>query len=185
MTPVDTPCHSHPSICRTQGGHNMHKINETFVKKAAAPSKGNKIYYDSAHNGFGLRVTKAGTKSFILNYHINKRERRHTIGKHPIWSAAAARENANQLRRMIDQGIDPLEERIERHNAPTVNDLWAEYEKIHFPTLSPKSQVDQRGMWINHILPSLGQVAVRELNSSQIDRLHARISILAPPCVQT
>lgn len=158
----------------------MPKINETFVKKAAAPASGQKVHYDSERPGFGLRVTKAGTKSFILNYHLNKRERRFTIGQSPAWSAAAAREKANGLRRLIDQGIDPLEERNERREAPTVNDLWAEYEKIHFPTLSPRSQTDQRGMWANFILPELGPVAVRELSSRQIDRLHAKISEKTP-----
>jgi len=98
---------------------------------------GQKIHYDSGHPGFGLRVTKAGTKAFILNYHINKRERRFTIRKYPALSAAAAREKANELRRLIDNGIDPLEEKNERREAPTVGDLWIEYEKVHFPTLSP------------------------------------------------
>ncbi len=158
----------------------MPKINETFVRKVTTPEANQKIHYDGEHAGFGLRVTKAGTKSFILNYHINKRERRFTIGKSPAWTAAAAREKAKELRRLIDQGIDPLDERIERREAPTVADLWTEYEKIHFPTLSPRSQTDQRGMWINYILPNLATVAVRELNSRQIDRLHAKISEKTP-----
>jgi integrase len=154
----------------------MPKINETFVKKVATPSTNHKIHYDSEHPGFGLRVTKAGTKAFILNFHVNKRERRITIGKWPAWSAAAAREKARELRRLVDQGIDPLDERIERREAPTVGDLWLEYEKVHFPTLSPRSQTDQKGMWANHILPELYPIPLRELSSRQIDRLHAKIS---------
>lgn len=158
----------------------MQKINETFVKKAAPPEKGNKIYYDSQTPGFGLRVTKAGAKAFILNYHINRKERRYTIGKFPVWTAAAAREKASGLRRLIDQGEDPLDERNERREALTVADLWVEYEKVHLPTLSPRSQTDQRGMWANYILPELRSIAVRELTSRQIDRLHAKISEAAP-----
>ena len=158
----------------------MPKINETFVRKAAIPEAAQKIHYDSDHPGFGLRVTKTGTKAFILNYHISKRERRFTIGKSPAWSAAAAREKANELRRLIDQGIDPLDERNERREAPTVSELWVEYEKVHFPTLSPRSQTDQRGIWAKHILPDLASVAVRELSSRQIDRLHAKISENTP-----
>jgi integrase len=154
----------------------MPKINETFVKKTEAPEAGNKIYYDLDLSGFGLRVTKAGTKAFILNYHINKRERRFTIGKSPAWTAAAARVKAGEFRRLIDQGIDPLEERNERRNAPTVADLWLEYEKFHLPTLSHRSRTDQRGMWANFILPEMQSVAVRDLTSRQIDLLHAKIS---------
>ena len=51
----------------------MPKINETFTKKAAAEGTKQKIHYDSEFPGFGLRVTKAGTKAFILNYHIHGR----------------------------------------------------------------------------------------------------------------
>ncbi|SFE05557.1 Site-specific recombinase XerD [Sulfitobacter brevis] len=158
----------------------MYKINETFVRKAIAPETGNKIYYDSQSPGFGLRITRTGTKAFILNYHINRKERRYTIGKSPAWTAAAAREKAAALRRLIDQGTDPLEERNERREAPTIADLCDEYEKVHLPTLSARSQTDQRGMWKTYILPELRTVAVRELTSRQIDRLHAKISETTP-----
>lgn len=158
----------------------MPKINETFVKKIAPQKSNQKIHYDNEVSGFGIRITKAGTKSFILNYHINKRERRFTIGKFPAWTAAAAREKAKDLRRLVDQGIDPLEERIERREAPTVADLWAEYESVHLPKLAPRSQKDQRGMWTTYILPELSSVAVRDLSSRQTDRLHANITEKTP-----
>ena len=160
---------------RTQDGHNMPKITETLVRRAS-PEATTKIQYDDELAGFGLRVTKAGTKAFIINYHINKRERRFTIGSYPTWSAGAAREEAKRLRRQIDQGEDPLEIRNERRAAPDVGELWIEYEKIHLPTLSPKSQVDQAGMWKNFILPSLKAVQVRDLTSIHVDRLHAKVS---------
>jgi integrase len=153
----------------------MTKITETFVKRAPAPEAATKIHYDDDLPGFGLRITKAGTKAFVLNYHINRRERRFTIGSYPTWSAGAAREEAKKLRRQIDQGEDPLENRELRRAAPNVADLWADYEKVHLPTLSPKSQVDQKGMWQNFILPDLQSVPVRELGSNHIDRLHAKV----------
>lgn len=153
----------------------MPKITETLAKRAL-PEGSTKIRYDDELSGFGLRVTKAGNKAFILNYHINKRERRFTIGSYPTWSAGAARDEAKRLRRQIDQGEDPLEIRNERRAAPDVAELWIEYQKIHLPTLSPKSQVDQTGMWNNFILPSLKAVQVRELTSIHIDRLHAKVS---------
>jgi integrase len=158
----------------------MVKINETFAKKIEPPTAAQKIHYDENQVGFGLRITKAGSKAFILNYHMNKRERRFTIGKYPIWSAAAAREKAKDLRRLIDQGVDPLEKRNNRREAPTVSDLWEEYQTIHLPTLSSRSQTDQRSMWVKHILPELHSTAVRELTSRQIDELHAKISAATP-----
>lgn len=154
----------------------MPKITETYTKRADTPEKGNKVHYDDTIKGFGLRVTKAGAKSFVLNYSINRRERRMTIGSYPAWTAAAAREEAKRLRRVIDQGEDPLEERNQRKVAPNVSDLWSEYERVHLPTLSDRSQTDQRSMWSRYILPELQSVQVRELSSNHVDRLHARVS---------
>lgn len=158
----------------------MPKLNETFVKKIKPPTTNHKIHYDSEIPGFGIRATKSGTKSFILNYHINKRERRFTIGKFPSWTAVAAREKAKDLRRQVDQGIDPLEERIERREAPTVADLWLEYQRVHLPRLASRSQKDQQSMWTSYILPEFAAVAVRDLSSRQTDRLHANITMKAP-----
>ena len=153
----------------------MPKLSETLVKRMPTPEAATKIHYDDELPGFGLRVTKAGSKAFILNYHIARRERRFTIGSYPTWSAGAAREEAKRLRRQIDQGEDPLENRNEKRVAPNVSDLWVEYEKVHLPTLSLKSQVDQKGMWQNFILPTLRSLPVRELTSHHIDQLHAKV----------
>ena len=168
-----------PDTRRTQVAH---KLNETFCKNAPAPAPGKAhvIYYDEQIPGFGLRVTKAGARAFILNYHVSGRERRFTIGRHPAWTALAARERAKELRREIDQGHDPLDERQERRGVPAIGDLWREYEKAHLPTLSPRSQLDQRGMWLTYILPELKNVAVKELTSRQVDQLHAAISTSKP-----
>ncbi|MBY6155927.1 tyrosine-type recombinase/integrase [Pseudooceanicola nitratireducens] len=158
----------------------MHKINETFCKKAEAPEKGNKVYRDTEVTGFGLRVTAAGARAFVLNYTIHGRERRKTIGAFPTWSAAAAREEAKRLRRQVDQGIDPLAEEQELRKAPRLSDLYDEYERVHLPTLSKRGAQDQKSMWRKHILPKLGTTLVRDLSSRQIDDLHAEVTKTGP-----
>lgn len=100
----------------------------------------------------------------MLNYSINRRERRITIGTYPAWSAAAAREEAKRLKRLIDQGVDPLEERNARKTAPKVIDLWDEYQRVHLPTLTDRSARDQRSMWKNYILPELQNQRVADLS---------------------
>ncbi|MCR9272547.1 MULTISPECIES: tyrosine-type recombinase/integrase [Mameliella] len=154
----------------------MLKINETFCKKAELPKSGYKFHRDSELTGFGLRVTAAGARSFVLNYSIHGRERRKTIGSFPTWSAAAARDEAKRLRRQIDQGFDPLAEEQDLRKAPRVSDLWNEYERVHLPNLSKRGAQDQKSMWHKYILPKLGTTLVRELNSRQIDALHAEVS---------
>jgi hypothetical protein len=71
--------------------------------KGLQPKQKNIIVYDEEVVGFGVRITSAGTRAFILTYRIEARERRLTIGAWPDWSVTAAREEAKRLKREIDQ----------------------------------------------------------------------------------
>ena len=94
------------------------KITDRFVKGLEPPTNGNKVSYDTELKGFGVRVTAAGAKAFVLNYRTGGRERRITIGRYPDWSVAAAREAARRLKRDVDLGRDPMGERYEQRAAP-------------------------------------------------------------------
>ena len=121
------------------------RITETLVKALSSPTKGHHITYDTDLKGFGIRSTAGGSKLFILNYRIQGRERRYTIGSYPDWSAAAARKQAEDLKRRIDVGYDPMAERLEERSAPTVGDLCALYEEHHLHKKRPSSQRDDLG----------------------------------------
>ncbi|MEE8276857.1 MAG: Arm DNA-binding domain-containing protein, partial [Alphaproteobacteria bacterium] len=61
------------------------RITDKLVKELEAPPRGNWIVYDGDHkgavSGFGIRITAAGARSFVLNYrNVEGRERRYTIG---------------------------------------------------------------------------------------------------------
>ena len=103
----------------------------TCCDPLAPPAKGNRLIRDSEFRGFALRVTANGARSFTLTYRIDGRQRRYTIGPYPAWSPTAAREEAGRLRRKVDNGIDPLAEKEERRNAPTVNELADDYLAFH------------------------------------------------------
>ena len=62
---------------------------------------------DPKATGFGVRSYPGGGKSFFVDYRLNGRQRRYTIGPFPRWSAEAAREEAKKLRKEIDRGVDP------------------------------------------------------------------------------
>lgn len=157
------------------------ELKDALVKNLEAPSKGNKITYCSTVKGFGVRVTAAGNKSFVLNYTVAGRERRYTIGQYPAWSVAAARTEAKGLRKEIDQGIDPLDERNSRREAPTMQRLWEEYETLHLPTKAVRSQADDRSMWSKYILPQLGKMTkVEDVTARDVDSLHGKIKAVTP-----
>lgn len=163
-----------PDTGRTRA--EKRRLTDSLVRKLQAPSKGNRIVYDETVPGFGVRITAGGTRSFILNYWVEGRERRMTIGQFPSWTAISGRTQAQRLRRDIDLGIDPLAERNEKRSAPTVRHLFERYDLEHLPTKSARSASDDRSMWRNDILPALGGLKVAAIKPQDCDALHARIS---------
>lgn len=103
------------------------RLSEKAIKRLPFPQRRNKIHYDEEVPGFGLRLTKAGARAFVVNYRVNGHERRLTIGPWPAWSATAARERAKELRRQIELGEDPLGVKQPRRNDPTFGDLVEQY----------------------------------------------------------
>ena len=142
-----------------------------------APGKGNRVYYDDDVKGFGLRVTAAGRRDFVLNYRINGHERRYTIGAYPDYSVIAAREVAKQLKQKIrEEGHDPLAKKQADRGAPTVADLCERYKEKWLPKKRPRSQKDDLSMIERDILPRLGTEKVSEITYDHIDALHRRIT---------
>lgn len=141
-----------------------------------APEAGNKIYYDAETKGFGVRVTAAGTRAFVLNYRIGRRERRLTIGSFPDWSLSAARDEARRLKRLIDTGIDPLAEREERRDAVTVDQLCDIFIEEHLPKKAATTQRDYRQIIDTYIRPDLKHEPVTSVDFTHADKLFRKIT---------
>jgi integrase len=65
------------------------------------------IYWDGKTPGLGLRVTSAGTKSYIFQTDLHGKTIRMTIGDIRTWKIGKAQKEATRLKAMTDQGIDP------------------------------------------------------------------------------
>ena len=87
------------------------RLSEETIKRLPVPATGNSITYFAgatiqgakAPRGFGVRVTAAGARAFILNYRLRGREHRFTIGAWPDWSALKAVREARNLRQRVDR----------------------------------------------------------------------------------
>jgi integrase len=81
--------------------------------------------------GFGLRVTWGGTKSFFWEGRINGRPRRITIGAFPDLSVLLARQKAIEIKASIARGGNPVEQRKEVRREITFGDLAASYLELY------------------------------------------------------
>ena len=163
------------------------RLTDRLIKSLPGPAVGAKIAYDEELPGFGVRVTSKGVRSFVLNYVVAGRERRLTIGRFPTWSTTAAREEARQLKRQVDIGIDPLAREADEaakaaaeRALPSVRDLFTRYMAEHLPRKAPRAAADDRSMWEQIILPRLGDLKVRHVTHEVIDALHAEVSRTRP-----
>lgn len=172
VIPLNTA--SHTDTVRTQ--RKSVRIKDQLVRELDAPAKGNKIVYDDKISGFGVRVTAAGRRSFILNYYFKGRERRITIGAYPEWTVLAARKRAEEFRLKIVNGIDPLEEKQSAYAAPTMRELFKRYDVEYLPRLAPRTAADIRSMFAKIILPRLGAKKVEDVTFSDCEALHRMVS---------
>jgi integrase len=154
------------------------KLSEALVRKALPPARGQAMIWDTEVKGFALRITPAGSKAFILDYRIEGRQRRITLGSWPDWTVAAARETAKAMKREVDHGSDPMGERQAQREAPTISQLWERYEREHLPQKAPRSQVDERIMWEKIILPRFGKMKVAGIMHDEVDAFHRDITTI-------
>jgi integrase len=152
------------------------RLTNKFVDKLA----GAEMWWDDdpRATGFGVRSYAGGGKSFFIDYRLDGRQRRYTIGPYPRWSAEAARERAKELRRGIDMGDDPAGAKLERRTAPTVQDLIDRYIADHLPkkTAVARNVSDEKRM-LAEIGAKLGKHSrVRDVHGGDIGEMHRRIT---------
>jgi integrase len=153
---------------------NTH-ISETTVKAAKPPASGYVILFDDKLDGFGVRVTAAGTKSFVLNYRVGGEKRRCTIGKWPMWTADAARDEVKKklLPAINGGGADPVREKKARLAEPKMTDLATDYLEQHaIPNKRKKSIYEDKRILNKIILPKLGKLRVSVVSKRDVRSLH-------------
>lgn len=108
----------------------MARLKKDYIDKIIPPEKGYKVYWDDKLKGFGLRVTAAGKKVFIVMGRVQGEQVGITIGPYGVWTTDNARDGvvgkgpdgkrvilkagAKQLLEDMQAGIDPRAERKKR-----------------------------------------------------------------------
>jgi integrase len=164
------------------------KLTGDLIESIQAPAKGAITRWDNdpKARGFGVRIfapTKqnpAGIRSFFINYRIDGKERRHTIGQYPTWPASAARSEAQDLRKRIDRGEDPASQKRERREAATVKDLKDRYVSDHLPKKAANDDKARRNDEIR-IIDLVGDVLgwhtkVADVHIGDIEAMHKQIT---------
>lgn len=127
--------------------------------------KGQAFLWDSDTPGLAVRATAAGkrnplgSKAYIFQSTLpSGQDVRLTIGDARAWSIEDAREEARTLQKMIDQGLDPREEKRERlaaaesaraetrRNDAAAMEAWEAYIKARRPKWSARYLADHEAV---------------------------------------
>ncbi len=146
------------------------KLSEKLLRDAAPNARGSYQIFDTEILGLAAKIQSSGTRAFTLDYRFAGRQRRMTIGRWPEWSVTAARERAKDLRRMIDEGQDPLAAKEGLREAPRIKDMIDRYIREHLPKLSPGNAGDQISMLRTMLEPAWGNRLVSDITKSDVAR---------------
>jgi integrase len=156
------------------------RVTQQFIPVAPGPADDRSAYrlhFDTEVTGLALQVTKSGARAFVFNYRtVAGRERRLTIGSTTDWSLTLVREEAKRLRRLVDQGRDPMGERHELRAAATVTDLVVRWRIEVAPKKRARARADDEGMIAGWILPALGRLKLTDVKHADIAALHREIT---------
>ena len=166
-------------------------LSEETIKRLRAPAKGNSITYFAgtiiqgakAPRGFGVRVTAAGARAFILNYRLRGREHRFTIGAWPDWSALKAVREARNLRQRVDRGEDPLKDRAPtptmKSVSSVIDDFMTRYVRNKERPLRSADQI--QSAFDRLVKPRIGKIGVYELRRSHVAEMLDKVEDEAGP----
>jgi integrase len=149
-------------------------ITKRAVDAAKARRK-DAYLWDRELHGFGLKVTPAGSKVYLVQYQLGGRKgrtRRVTIGRHGEITPTFARAEAKRLLGEIAAGRDPASER-NRKNGETLADVFSQFIVQHVHTkLKPSTAYYYQLLADTHILPSLGLRPFAEIQRQDVARFH-------------
>jgi integrase len=151
-------------------------LTDTQIKKTKANGKVQKL---NDGDGLRLEISKAGTKSFKYRIRANGKDTNITLGIYPAMTLAQARVKRDELKAMVKQGIDPIQQKqqakaeqqiIEQEQAKrlTFTELFEQWHNHNESSWSYKYAVDVRNRITQHLLPTLGNSFIDEITPQQV-----------------
>jgi hypothetical protein len=155
------------------------KITKRTVDASKARQRDSYLW-DRELAGFGLKVTPAGRKIYLVQYRLGGRKgrtRRVTIGRHGEITPSFARAEAKRLLGEVAARRDPASERdkakADKSLAVVLDQFMAEHV---LAKRKPSTAYYYKLLADTHILPRLGRRPFAELQRQDIARFHHDLS---------
>lgn len=146
------------------------KLTKAIVA-AAAPRAQRYRLSDTLVPGLVLLVLPSGQRTWYLRHRVDGRQRELRLGTPVELTPDQARSLARDALARVRAGGDPVEERRQRREAPTVEALAARHLQAH--ASRKRSGRNDEILWRRHLLPAFGRVKVAALTREQVREWHA------------
>ena len=163
------------------------RLTEIALARVTPPKTGRLELADAVLPGLACRITPDGTRTFALRYRVgaDRKQRRLTLGRHPIVGLAEARTKARAALELVGQGIDPVEAKAEgkreahRHNVASV--VAAHVEE----RLRPRTRrwADVQAMLRRDVVASWGERPIQSITKHDVRDLIKEITARGAPVV--
>lgn len=155
--------------------HETARISKQTVD-AARPSDTDVYLWDDELSGFGLKVTPAGWKVYLVQYRLGGRKgrtRRVTIGKHGDLTPTTARAEAKRLVGEVALGRDPANDRdkvkADKTLAAVLEQFMTEHVKVKRKASTAREYERTAKLYV---VPHLGSRPISDIGRQDIARLH-------------
>lgn len=147
---------------------------------AAKARKKDTYFWDRTLPGFGLKVTPAARKIYLVQYRLGGRKgrtRRVTIGRHGEITATFARTEAKRLLGEIAAGRDPAAERDKAKASKSLGVVLEQFMAEHVrPKLKGSTAREYERTARLYVVPRLGRRPIGELMRQDIAKLHHELA---------
>jgi integrase len=144
------------------------RLTDISIRNLPCPLKGQKTYTDATVPGFGCRVSQGGTRSFVVQYGVNRQLV--TIGRYPIISLADARTEAKRI--LAEKVLGKHRPEAIRYDAALKLFLLAVQQKN-----KPRTYADYTRVLNKHF--NFGKTRLADISSADINRKLDRL-VLTP-----
>lgn len=159
-------------ICYLIMEKHLPKLTKKLVESTLSQDK-DLILWDSKTSGFFYKIPSTGKKSYFLFYRTqDRRQRKPKIGVHGVLACKQARSIAQRWLLEVNQGKDPSAEKQEARLLPTMKDLADKYMQEHAIHKKASSSKEDKRLWEQYILSSLGGLKVTAVDRNDIIKLH-------------
>src|SRR4051812_28121988 len=147
------------------------------VADSAAPVAKDAFVWDTDVPGFGLKITPAGRRTFILQYRLGGRSgstKRLTLGQYGVITAEEARGAAKKLLGIVARGEDPATRRLgDMELGITVGDALERFFRDHVRARRKVRTVEEYVRTARlHLIPRLGKRPLASITRADIAGLH-------------